>query len=875
MGKTWLLRQFRRIAEAQGAITAWTDELQENVPEAMGRLAEQFAAQGHPLKAFAERYKVYRQRKQEIEADPKAPQGLPTFIGRTLAKGALRLISQVPGGGVVPVVVDEDQFASLAGDFASYVARKIGNKDEVRLVLEPVEVLTPLFLSGLRDIAEKQPVALFFDTYERTADFLDPWLRDLLKGRYGEAPANILLVIAGRSELDCNLWAPYEGLLARLPLEPFIEAEARDYLARKGITDERIVEVILSLSGQLPLLLATLAAEIPDDPSKVGDPSGEAVKRFLRWVEDPRRQQVALDAALPRRLNRDVLAVLAGEEEADALFEWLRGMPFVEQRGDCWSYHEVVRTQMLRHKRQVSPQGWADLHGRLATYYEGLRADLGLEEEAALRDETWQTYTLEMTYHRLCQAAHRHLSAALNRFVAAWDASADFARSLAGTVRQAGVDGDTAFVREWEEWLTRGLDAYRYGDHPQALAFLSAVLDEPGLEGQERAPVLVRRGEAYRRMGKYQEALADFDRAIELKPDDAWAIASRGETYRLMGRYEEALADFNRAIPSGHRAGRLGGTVGKVVDHSHSVLGGCYGANRPSFAQVARGCLLMLDGLDEVVSREERGQVRQEVEYLVNDIYPGNQVIVTAREAGYRDEPVFGDDFTRLDVQRLNDEQVRTLVANWCRQLYPEEEERRTEELMQAIREINELRTREDLPPLVSTPLMTTMVVSVKWGETELPRERAKLYEAGVKVILQAQYVPEDPARKEVVEWGGPWEAQRDWLSILALEMHEGGRDGAAIREERLREIPEPHLDPEALDRFVQAVRHRGGLLEERGEFFQFVHLTFQEFLAARLLAKQRERGWPRLLPHIGDPWWREVVLLTYGFAQADYPPAA
>ncbi|HHS96674.1 MAG TPA: NACHT domain-containing protein, partial [Chloroflexi bacterium] len=287
------------------------------------------------------------------------------------------------------------------------------------------------------------------------------------------------------------------------------------------------------------------------------------------------------------------------------------------------------------------------------------------------------------------------------------------------------------------------------------------------------------------------------------------------------------------------------------------------------------GCLLMLDGLDEVVSREERGRVRQEVEYLVNDIYPGNQVIVTAREAGYRDEAVFGDDFTRLDVQRLNDGQVRTLVANWCRQLYPGEEERRTEELMRAIREINELRRERDLPPLVSTPLMTTMVVSVKWGETELPRERAKLYEAGVKVILQAQYVPEDPARKEVVEWGGPWEAQRDWLSILALEMHEGGRDGAAIREERLREILEPHLDPEALDRFVQAVRYRGGLLEERGEFFQFVHLTFQEFLAARLLAKQRERGWPRLLPHIGDPWWREVVLLTYGFSQADYPPAA
>jgi formylglycine-generating enzyme required for sulfatase activity len=287
------------------------------------------------------------------------------------------------------------------------------------------------------------------------------------------------------------------------------------------------------------------------------------------------------------------------------------------------------------------------------------------------------------------------------------------------------------------------------------------------------------------------------------------------------------------------------------------------------------GCLLMLDGLDEVVSREERGRTRQEVENLVDDIYPGNQVIVTAREAGYRDEAVFGDDFTRLDVQRLDEDQIRTLVANWCRQLYPGEEETRTDELVQAIGEINALRAHRDLPPLVSTPLLTTMVVSVKWGETELPRERAKLYEAGVKVILQAQYVPEDAARKQVVEWGGPWDAQREWLSLLALEMHEGGRDGAAIREERLREILAPHVEPQALDLFVQAVRYRGGLLEERAEFFQFVHLTFQEFLAARLLAKQRQAGWPRLQPHVTDPWWREVALLTYGFTQADYPPAA
>ena len=70
-------------------------------------------------------------------------------------------------------------------------------------------------------------------------------------------------------------------------------------------------------------------------------------------------------------------------------------------------------------------------------------------------------------------------------------------------------------------------------------------------------------------------------------------------------------------------------------------------------------------------------------------------------------------------------------------------------------------------------------------------------------------------------------------------------------------------------------MRHRGGLLEEKAELFQFLHLTFQEFLVARWLAKQRHEALPHLQPHLGEDWWREVALLTYGFAQMDHPPFA
>jgi formylglycine-generating enzyme required for sulfatase activity len=287
------------------------------------------------------------------------------------------------------------------------------------------------------------------------------------------------------------------------------------------------------------------------------------------------------------------------------------------------------------------------------------------------------------------------------------------------------------------------------------------------------------------------------------------------------------------------------------------------------------GCLLMLDGLDEIVDETERGRVRAQVEDLANDIYPDNRFLVTAREAGYRENAVFGDDFVRLNVQPLDAEQMRALVHNWCEQIYPDEVDDQTSEIVAAIETINERYRRQQLPDLIDTPLMTTMVISVKWGETELPRERAKLYEAAIKVILQAQYLSEDESRDELVGWGGPWEEQREWLAHLALAMQGRGPAGAALPEAAVREHLQKQLAPGQLNAFIRAVRQRGGLLEERAELFQFLHLTFQEYLAARLLAKQRKEAWPILNTRLDDAWWREVLLLHYGFAKTDYPPYA
>ncbi len=47
---------------------------------------------------------------------------------------------------------------------------------------------------------------------------------------------------------------------------------------------------------------------------------------------------------------------------------------------------------------------------------------------------------------------------------------------------------------------------------------------------------------------RYDQAIADFTRAIELDPSNAVIMAARGETCRLSGRYDQAAVDFARAI---------------------------------------------------------------------------------------------------------------------------------------------------------------------------------------------------------------------------------------------------------------------------------------------------------------------------------------
>ncbi len=65
---------------------------------------------------------------------------------------------------------------------------------------------------------------------------------------------------------------------------------------------------------------------------------------------------------------------------------------------------------------------------------------------------------------------------------------------------------------------------------------------------QETVRTHLDHGRACLDKGKYDDAIADYDKAIALVPNFALAYTNRGSAYYRKGEYERAIADHSKAI---------------------------------------------------------------------------------------------------------------------------------------------------------------------------------------------------------------------------------------------------------------------------------------------------------------------------------------
>lgn len=301
----------------------------------------------------------------------------------------------------------------------------------------------------------------------------------------------------------------------------------------------------------------------------------------------------------------------------------------------------------------------------------------------------------------------------------------------------------------------------------------------------------------------------------------------------------------------------------------------------------AQAVILLLDGLDEVPTESERVRVREAIEDLVTG-RENIRVLVTCRTAACGDRTALGRGFGRVRVRPLTDEQIEELVRRAYMAIYLRDataRQKRAEELLRGIHDLEDGRRRrlgEEAKRLIISPLLVRMLLIVHFSERRLPEHRAELYMRAIDAMLLPAYGADEAVAERIGRLvGGSQEVHRELVQRLAFAMHSQGEvQGREISEDDLRQVlTVDGFSACLVDDFIALTRLRGTLLEEQMGSYRFIHLAFQEYLAARYLCEVRrdvETIFSFFLKdRILDPWWPEPMLLVAGYLSLTSRPTA
>jgi formylglycine-generating enzyme required for sulfatase activity/energy-coupling factor transporter ATP-binding protein EcfA2 len=288
-----------------------------------------------------------------------------------------------------------------------------------------------------------------------------------------------------------------------------------------------------------------------------------------------------------------------------------------------------------------------------------------------------------------------------------------------------------------------------------------------------------------------------------------------------------------------------------------------------------RKTLVLLDGLDEISSKEQRRKVYR----WVKDMCTGLKnacFVVTSRATGYRklDGIELEVPHLRADIMDFSPEQQEVFLKKWFRAVFssglpPEEmgeqewKEKQLKLADQQSQDIVEFLNQEDnkaVQELAAIPMLL-QIMAIIWKEREfLPRTRSALYDTALNYLLEYR------DRQKRIAPVLPAEEARLVLMPTALWMQEELQKDEAPKKVT-HEKMQPILDklgkrPQAQD-FCENLRDRAGLIVDYDrENYIFRHKSFREFLSALQLVKDsnRENRVEILVEYFKEDWWEESL---------------
>ena len=236
-----------------------------------------------------------------------------------------------------------------------------------------LEALAPA-LPGLRESERRQ--VLTIDHYEEIAA-LEGWLREVfLPTLSGET----IVVLAGRKPVSAA-WRgdpSWQGLIQALSLRNLSPEDSRLFLTGRGVPERHHKGIVATTHGY-PLALS-LVGDLWTQRGALPESAGEGdvlspdivttlLERLVEKTPTPDHRAALEVCALLRLTTVPLLARLLDTDQAESLFEWLRGLSFLEAAPHGLAPHGVAREALLADLRWRRPDRYADWHRKARMYY--------------------------------------------------------------------------------------------------------------------------------------------------------------------------------------------------------------------------------------------------------------------------------------------------------------------------------------------------------------------------------------------------------------------------------------------------------------------------------------------------------------------------
>jgi hypothetical protein len=291
-------------------------------------------------------------------------------------------------------------------------------------------------------------------------------------------------------------------------------------------------------------------------------------------------------------------------------------------------------------------------------------------------------------------------------------------------------------------------------------------------------------------------------------------------------------------------------------------------------ALLAGRILLLVDGLDEISDAGDRAAFVCTLRTALQ-AYPKTAIVVTSREAGFRHVAAhLASVCTEATLSPFDEDDILRLCVGWNVEVLGNTDKVRIDAAQLAADIVRSDRIRR----LAVNPLLLTTLLLVKRWVGSLPTRRTVLYSKAVEVLLMTWNTEgHDPIPEE--------EALPQLCYIASAMMIEGMQKISRpllsdLLQEARQSLPtELGYVKGTVEEFIHRIEDRSSLLMMTGhdvedgrlvEFFEFRHLTFQEFLTARAMVEGWHPGFTDndtlvsvLEPHFSDEKWREVFPLA------------